>query len=511
MANIDKEIQTINTSIYGKDITKSIVDGLNAVNGEVINLSDDQKTFENNITIQIEKASTNQDNFKDTINKQLEGSIDDQNNFKKTINLQMEGSNDDIAAMKEIVENSKETIESAGEINNKITTLGTAIAQNELMVNAEITGVKENSYKENMILNSNFSGDERRGGGIVSNQYGFGQTTTGLRVVKGKTYTFTVGGSISEQAIANGGHLMICLYDTDWSTNGATINITSSNATTQSKTFVATKTEYLYVSSFLAPKNIATKCQSSGGECVVYWYGLVEGSIALNHWTPCSCDLTNGINVFGNSNFGVNGVTTNVNGACWNTSEVELQAGIPYTFTACASIDTNTNGSMALCMLYTDDWSQCPSLYFTPTNQPSVMSITFIPQVTQKFKFGLYSRDAQQKSHGVNCNLKWYTVTQGSKSGAWNPSMLDIKGNTSLQLASLGRMTTQMILAQSTNLKQTKTLGENTTQLLLENNEFKIQNKTLGNHICNLTLENNQLKQQVKSLGHMMIEMQLNK
>ena len=81
----------------------------------------------------------------------------------------------------------------------------------------------------------------------------------------------------------------------------------------------------------------------------------------------------------------------------------------------------------------------------------------------------------------------------------------------SKKLMILGKQTTQMMLAQSTNQKQTQFLGKSTIQLALENNEFKIQNKTLGNHICNLTLENNELKQQIKSLGHMMIEMQLNK
>ena len=472
MADITQEINQINTAIYGKDVRNSLANGLTVINDEVTTLLNDQKFFESSIDKQIEDASTGQ------------------NTFETAINSKIEASNQDIATMKEIVENSKGTIESAGEMNSKIDSLGKTIIQNELSTNSEIVEVKEGSYKENMILNSNFSGDERRGGGIISNQYGFAETTTGMRVVKGRTYTFTVGGSISEQAIANGGHLMVCLFDTEWSTNGATINITSSSATTQSETFVATKTEYLYVSSFLAPSNVATKCQGSGGKCAVYWYGLVEGSIALNHWTPCSFDLTNGINVFGNSNFGTNGITTNLNGGYWNKSEVELQAGMPYTFTACASIDANTNGSMAICMLFTDDWSQCPSLCFTPTDQPNIMSITFIPQVTQKFKFGLYSRDAQTNAHNVNCNLKWYIVTEGSKPCAWNPSMGDIKGKSGLQLASLGHMTTQMMLAQTNTQNETKSIGKNTAQLMIENSK---------------------LKEQIKTLGQMIIKMQLNK
>lgn len=54
-------------------------------------------------------------------------------------------------------------------------------------------------------------------------------------------------------------------------------------------------------------------------------------------------------------------------------------------------------------------------------------------------------------------------------------------------------------------------IGKATTNLFLENNQLKTQNKVLGQQVTNLAVENNQLKTQMKTLAKTIVNMQLKK
>ncbi|MGL5648063.1 MAG: hypothetical protein ACRDDY_09440, partial [Clostridium sp.] len=440
-------------------------DGLDAINTEVETLENNQTTFTDNLT-------TKQSNFESTVN----------NKFDEANKL-MEDTKNLVDNSKDLVQNASDTTQKINDVNQKVIRLG-----NEFVISLQsnenrFSDLRTEIPRVNLILASNFESDDGSDA-LLSKEYGFARTTTAIQVVEGNTYTFTVCGYITDSAKKEGGGLKVCLYDADWSPNGANILITETDKIIKSETFVATKTEYLYVSSYLSPENTAYT-----GQAGISWYSLVEGNVPAKEWTACPYDLNGGVNLFGNSNFGKDGFVTSANGACYSVSEVELQAGYPYVFTACASTEENTNNSGATCMLYTSDWSECYTLFFE-VNSSYTKSIIFIPTTTQKFNFGFYSREKNGTNHNINCTLKWYTVAQGSRPQAWIPSMGDIRGRTSLQLATIGRQTAQMMLVQNNSQKKTQEIGKTTTQLMLENQ---------------------QLKQQIKSIGKMMVQMQLNK
>ncbi|MGL4760417.1 MAG: hypothetical protein ACRCWG_03080 [Sarcina sp.] len=466
MANIDKEIQTIQTSIYGNQITESIVNGLTAVNNEVETLSSDQQTFEANITGQLETASTSQSAFEATINNQIESS------------------NNDIAAMKEVVDNSKEIINNAGDLAQKVATLGSTIVNSTNDNVQKFNDINSTVQRINLIPDSNFQGDYANNGIAGSGEYAIRHT--GYQLEAGKKYMFSAKANVTKELNAQGGHVQIAIQDDTFSNDDALMFFNSLTPTTQSVVFIPTTTQYFQAISYTVVNGeIVTTCSG-----ITSWYCLVEGDIASDKWMPCPLDLDGGINLFGNSNFGSVGNTTSVNGVYWNTTEVELLANEPYTFTASASSENNTNNSGALCLMYNSDWSQSVNLFFEPTNNPKIMSVTFIPTKTDKYNFGFYSRAFDGTGYNINCTLYWYTLVHGSKRKAWLPSIADIKGKTPLQLAAIGKQTTQMMLAQTNTQKQTQGLGVATSQLMLENN---------------------QLKAQVKSLAQIIIEMKLNK
>lgn len=445
MANIINQLEKINTATYGKDVRAALHDGLTAVNSEVEELSNAQETFTTDVTQKFNDANTL---------------------MKET---------------KKIVSDSKDAIQNATEINNQIKTIGEAVAQSELETNNKIIELSKDIPRVNMILASNFEGEAN--GGFTSSLYGFAPTTTAMPVVKGKTYTLTVKGFISPEAKSANQQLKVCLYNKTWD-NGATIFINEIEPSIQSATFIAIETENLSVESYLDSKVETTN------NVVVSWYSLVEGNVPVKEWTPCPFDLESGINLCSGSNFEPNGLNTTDNGTFWNETDIELLEGVPYTFTASAIATKNEFNSGALALLFAPDWSQSVNLFFKQNDNGLFKSVTFIPFKTQKYKFGFYSREIKGTGHNVNCTLKWYTVTRGSKARAWIPSIRDIKGNTTTQLMAI---------------------GQQTTRTSLENNNLKIQNEAIGKNTTELILEVNELKDQVKTLSQVIVNMQLNK
>ncbi|MGL4761125.1 MAG: hypothetical protein ACRCWG_06650 [Sarcina sp.] len=448
MADITQEINQINTAIYGKDVRNSLANGLIAINKDVTSLSNNQQTFETNIT------------------------------------GQLESSNNDIAAMKEVVDNSKDIINNAGDLAQKVATLGSTIVTSTNSNAQKFNDINSTVQRMNLIPDSNFQGDYANNGIISSSEYAI--RYTGYQLEAGKKYMFSAKASVTKELNAQGGHVQIAIQDDAFSNDDALMYFYSLTPTVQSVVFTPTTTQYFKAISYIVVNGeIVTTCSG-----ITSWYCLVEGDIASDKWMPCPLDLDGGINLFGNSTFGSAGNTTNVNGGYWNTTEVELLANEPYTFTASASSENNNSNSGALCLMYNSDWSQSVSLFFEPTNNPKIMSATFIPTKTETYSFGFYSRAFDGTGYNINCTLFWYTLVHGSKRKSWLPSIADIKGKTPLQLATIGKQTTQMMLAQINTQKQTQGLGVATTQLMLENN---------------------QLKAQVKSLAQIIIEMKLNK
>lgn len=476
MANIIKELNQINSAIYGKDVRSSIYNGLTAINNEVEGLASNQQTFESDINKQIETFSVEQQAF-------TQNMMTEQNTFTEKIDGKIDDVNKLMQNTKTLVDNSQSTIQNATQISEKVSTLEDHFTNLVAENNTKLNNFNSEILRTNLLLASNFTGNSGNDG-CASTAYGFAATATGVKVIEGKEYTFTVCGYIQDIAKSEGGALKVCLYDSAWSYNGATIIINSTKPSIQAVTFTATKTEYLYVTSYLNPYK-----SNYSGCAIINWYSLTEGNVAAEKWTPCSYDLNGGVNLFGDSNFGINGVTTNANGGYWNTSEVELKQGVPYTFTASATTEVNSDNSGALCLIYTSDWSESYNLFFE-SNAPYNKSLIFIPEKTQKYNFGFYSREIKGTGHNIDCTLNWYSVVQGSRPQAWIPSMGDIRGKSSLQLSAIGK---------------------ETTELFLTTNKLDTQNKVLGESTSQLILENSKLKDQVKLLGQVIIKMQLNK
>lgn len=374
--------------------------------------------------------------------------------------------------------------------------------------------------RTNLIPNSDFRGDYANNG-ILSTAYGFASLYTAVPVIKGKTYSLSAYGYANGNIASKGGSLSVMLYDANWSGNGCTVSTNSSSPTLMTGTFTATETEYLFITSYLYPSSLSAN--PNGTAVCIEWYCLVEGDVPTQEWVPCNYDLEGGVNLFGGSNFGTSGSSTTSNGANWNTTEVELLAGVPYTFTANAIASPNSNGSGALCLVYNSNWSQCENLFFKQNDSPLYQSVTFVPNSTEKFSFGFYSRDFNGTNYGDNVTLYWYTLTMGSKPQSWRPSMGDIHGNTANEIQMLGVNTTELMLDNAKVQNQNKVLGQNTVELMISNSqlkaqniglskevaELKLQNSFLGRNTASLMLENNELKQQNMALGKQMVEIQL--
>ncbi|MGL4762463.1 MAG: hypothetical protein ACRCWG_13535 [Sarcina sp.] len=449
MTNIKEELNQINTAIYGSEVRGALYTGLNSINNEVETLSNNQQEFEGNISNQLKI------------------------------------SNNDIVAMKEVVEKSKDIIDNAGNLAEKVNVLGNAIINTTTESIKKFDEINDNAYRANLLVDSNFTGDYSTGG-LQSSSSPFATRITAYEVEKGKVYTLSAKGYINQSIVDKNGGMKVAIYDNKWGTNSYSFNINSVNPIINSITFTASEDTTLQVSSYIVVNNN----NPSKDKATICWYSLTEGDVQAKNYTSCILGLEGGLNLFPKSNFGEYGANTIENGDFWQESEIVLKANQIYTFTAKASSEKNTSNSGALALLYNPNWEQTISLFFTPQNGSNILSATFIPSTDGIFKFGFYSRSFDGLGHDVNCTLYWYTVVEGAKRKAWIPSLGEIKGNTNSQLMSLGHMTTQMMLTQTNTQKETKNIGQNISQLMLENS---------------------QLKDQVKLLGKIIIEMQLNK
>lgn len=196
MANIIKELNQINSAIYGKDVRSSIYNGLTAINNEVEGLASNQQTFESDINKQIKTFSEKQQTFTQNI-------MTEQSTFTEKIDGKIDDVNKLMQNTKTLVDNSQSTIQNATQISGKVSALEENFTNLVAENNTKLNNFSNEILKTNLLLASNFSGNDGVDG-YGSNAYGFANTATGVKVIEGKEYTLTACGYVTEQAAKEG-------------------------------------------------------------------------------------------------------------------------------------------------------------------------------------------------------------------------------------------------------------------------------------------------------------------
>ncbi len=119
--------------------------------------------------------------------------------------------------------------------------------------------------------------------GITSSGYGFAGSNVNLEA--GKTYTLTVCGCSSQEAVDNGQYLAIELFSADWSI-WHQINIKETTPTVKQVTFTIPKTQEYLVWNYAMPH------KANSNNVTVYWYNVQEGEVGTA-WVPSIYDLKN--------------------------------------------------------------------------------------------------------------------------------------------------------------------------------------------------------------------------
>lgn len=438
-----------------------------------------------------------------------------------------------------ILNNTKQVAQNKEEILTNQTNI--SLNKNLIEQNtANITGLQDAVLPSgNLIAYSDF----RALKGITSSAYGFAYGITAVPVVKGKTYTLTVSGCISNTAQKDSkGGLMVCLYDNNWSGNGCTVWINTLEPSTSSMTFTANKTEALYISAYSLGNKDGSKPEE---DVTVYWYCLREGTTSSSEWVESPYVLNAGVNQFSGSNFSGNAFTGgSTSGQTLNTTDTMLKEGVVYTLTAYGVSRSNLQNESDTYFnsKYGNGNSSTPFLQFL-SNMPTVKSVTFTCPKTDYYNLDIYAGDSG------NVDIFWYTLTEGEKGCAWSPSLKEMTGSdqleplgfavtqldlglnhTNKQVKAVGTNTAQLMLKTNELNKQSNALGKNatemmivtsslnsksdllgksTTQLILDNNKLKNENEDLGKIVTTLVLQNNKLQEQLETLAKVIVKNEL--
>ena len=130
----------------------------------------------------------------------------------------------------------------------------------------------------NLVNNSatNFGKD-----GLSSNAYGFG---TGIVTLgAGRTYTLTICGETLQEAHDNGQHLVVEIYNSDWS-SWARLDFEEVAPCIKQAKITVPKTETYWINSYPYPHKTNAK------DVKIYWYNVQEGEVGTA-WVPSINDL----------------------------------------------------------------------------------------------------------------------------------------------------------------------------------------------------------------------------
>ena len=162
------------------------------------------------------------------------------------------------------------------------------IRENILEISKKADGISQKvsniekweSSDVNTVLNSKL--------GNTSNEYGFAYRKVMLE--RGKTFTLTANGRVSQQALNDGKKLAVIIYNDDWTWN-KTIYIDSLEDTTQSITFTAPDNGLHNIQSYMYPNG-----GSRAGSVTVNWYKNVLGNKPSLGWSPSPNDIDSKFN-----------------------------------------------------------------------------------------------------------------------------------------------------------------------------------------------------------------------
>lgn len=336
MANIQNELNQINTAVYGKDVRASLANGLEALNTQVNQISskaDNAQTESENAISISEDAKNTADSTQEIVST-----------IQKNVEIVTENTNKALDTVNKLIGETGLSL-TGGTMTGSINfTDGAAIQYNSndiLSVDSNNTTLNINSGKdfsdvkiygktefvnpiqapnltnlESAISNVNLIGGSNYGeNGITSSEYGFEEKH--FYVEEGKTYTITGCGMVHNE----GNILYVAVYGDNWKENN-TLQITSTSKIIASKTFTATQNGKFTVQLYSVDKTPVT----------VYWYTICESTIANEFWIPSPADAFDGhysdnfanefVRVVNNAGICIN---DNFNEGCY------LKTGIYYT------------------------------------------------------------------------------------------------------------------------------------------------------------------------------------